>query len=102
MVRDMTQDNLRSAFGGESQAHMRYRIWAVTAEKKDSQMLLDYSMQLLMLNKYMQHYFKALRDCPGDFAVTSMAGFGYQKLLQIYKGAINMKYLNILKCILHT
>ena len=29
----MTQDNLRSAFGGESQAHMRYRIWADKAKK---------------------------------------------------------------------
>ena len=34
MVRAMTQDNLRSAFGGESQAHMRYRIWAQTAGKE--------------------------------------------------------------------
>ena len=29
----MTSDNLRSAFGGESQAHMRYRIWGNEAEK---------------------------------------------------------------------
>lgn len=30
----MTQTNLQSAFGGESQAHMRYRIWADTAKKE--------------------------------------------------------------------
>ena len=30
----MTQDNLRSAFGGESQAHMRYMIWGEAAEKE--------------------------------------------------------------------
>ncbi len=34
----MTQDNLRSAFGGESMAHMRYRIWGEKAKKKDSQL----------------------------------------------------------------
>ncbi len=26
-MKAMTAQNLRSAFGGESQAHMRYRIW---------------------------------------------------------------------------
>jgi len=30
----MTVQNLRSAFGGESQAHMRYLIWADKAEKE--------------------------------------------------------------------
>ena len=29
----MTQDNLRSAFGGESMAHMRYRIWGEKAKE---------------------------------------------------------------------
>ena len=30
----MTQDNLRSSFGGESQAHMRYNIWGPVATKE--------------------------------------------------------------------
>ncbi|MEM2914791.1 MAG: rubrerythrin family protein [Candidatus Bathyarchaeia archaeon] len=33
MVREMTETNLRSAFGGESLAHMRYSIYAEKAEK---------------------------------------------------------------------
>ena len=33
MVREMTETNLRSAFAGESQAHIRYRIFAERAEK---------------------------------------------------------------------
>lgn len=33
MVRDMTETNLRSAFAGESQAHMRYKIFAERAQK---------------------------------------------------------------------
>jgi rubrerythrin len=33
MVREMTETNLRSAYAGESQAHMRYAIYAERAEK---------------------------------------------------------------------
>ena len=33
LVREMTETNLRSAYAGESQAHMRYRIFAERAEK---------------------------------------------------------------------
>jgi rubrerythrin len=33
MVKEMTETNLRSAFGGESQAHIRYKIFADRAEK---------------------------------------------------------------------
>jgi rubrerythrin len=33
MVREMTENNLRSAFAGESQAHIRYKIFAERAEK---------------------------------------------------------------------
>ena len=35
MVRPMTESNLISAFAGESQAHMRYLIYAERAEDKD-------------------------------------------------------------------
>ena len=34
MVREMTETNLRSAYGGESQAHMRYLIFADRAKEK--------------------------------------------------------------------
>ena len=34
MVREMTETNLRSAYGGESQAHMRYAIYADRAKKE--------------------------------------------------------------------
>lgn len=34
MVRDMTETNLRSAYAGESQAHMRYAIFSERAEKE--------------------------------------------------------------------
>ncbi|WXG46737.1 MAG: rubrerythrin family protein [Candidatus Atabeyarchaeum deiterrae] len=34
MVREMTETNLRSAYGGESQAHMRYNTFAERAKDK--------------------------------------------------------------------
>ncbi|HHY93869.1 MAG TPA: rubrerythrin family protein, partial [Firmicutes bacterium] len=33
-MRKMTEDNLKAAFAGESQAHMRYLIFADKAEKE--------------------------------------------------------------------
>ncbi|MCK5562975.1 rubrerythrin family protein, partial [Candidatus Bathyarchaeota archaeon] len=33
-MRKMTEDNLKSAFAGESQAHMRYLIFANKAEQE--------------------------------------------------------------------
>ena len=33
MVKEMTETNLRSAYAGESQAHMRYKIFAERAER---------------------------------------------------------------------
>jgi rubrerythrin len=35
MVKEMTETNLRSAYAGESQAHMRYSIYAERAKKED-------------------------------------------------------------------
>ena len=32
-MRVFTRDNLRAGFAGESQAHMRYRIWGEKAKK---------------------------------------------------------------------
>ena len=34
MVKDMTEANLRNAYAGESQAHMRYLIYKEMAEKE--------------------------------------------------------------------
>lgn len=77
MVRAMTQDNLRSAFGGESQAHMRYRIWAKTAKKEgypNVARLFNATSDAEQVHATL--HFNALRDIAGDFPVTSMAGYG--------------------------
>lgn len=73
----MTQDNLRSAFGGESQAHMRYTIWADVAKKEgfpNVERLFNCTADAETIHANL--HFKALKDVHGDFAVTSMAGFG--------------------------
>lgn len=86
----MTQDNLRSAFGGESQAHMRYRIWGPVATKEG----FPVTGRLFMATSDAEQvhatlHFKALKDCPGDFAVTSGAAFGLSTTSENLVGAIN-------------
>lgn len=86
----MTADNLRSAFGGESQAHMRYRIWAEKAEKDGFPTVARLFMCTSDAEQvHATHHFKALKDQAGDFAVTSGAGFGYSTTSDNLQGAIN-------------
>ena len=76
-MNQMTSDNLRSAFGGESQARTRYNIWGNVAEKdgfKNVKRLFDATADAEKIHATL--HFKALRDVSGDCAVTSMAGFG--------------------------
>lgn len=86
----MTQDNLRSAFGGESQAHMRYRIWADVAKKEGFP-----NVKRLFLctsdaeEVHARLHFKALKDVKGDFTVTSGAGFGIGTTSENLQGGIN-------------
>jgi rubrerythrin len=86
----MTQDNLRSAFGGESQAHMRYRIWGEHATKEG----FPVTGRLFMATSDAEQvhatlHFKALKNIGGDFAVTSGAGFGLTNTSENLQGAIN-------------
>jgi len=86
----MTQDNLRSAFGGESQAHMRYRIWGEKAVKDG----FPNVGRLFMATSDAEQvhatlHFKALADISGDFAVTSGGGFGYGTTSENLQGGIN-------------
>ena len=76
-MNQMTSDNLRSAFGGESQARTRYNIWGDVAEKdgfKNVKRLFEATSDAEKIHATL--HFKALKDVSGDFAVTSMAGFG--------------------------
>jgi rubrerythrin len=88
-MNDMTANNLRSAFGGESQAHMRYRIWGDKA-KKDGFPTVG---RLFMATSDAEEvhatlHFKAFKDEVGGFSVNAMAEFGYGPTSENLKGAI--------------
>lgn len=85
----MTQENLRSAFGGESQAHMRYLIWGDAAKKEgfpNVKRLFDATSHAERVHATL--HFKALKDVHGDFTVTSGAGFGIGTTSENLAGAI--------------
>lgn len=73
----MTSENLRSAFGGESQAHMRYKAWGDVADKDGFPNVgrlfraISYAEEI-----HAKGHFRALKNEKGDFSVTSGAGFG--------------------------
>lgn len=86
----MTQDNLRSAFGGESQAHMRYRIWSEKATKDGFPNVGRLFMATSDAEQvHAKLHFKALGDVSGDFSVTSGAGFGLGSTSHNLQGGIN-------------
>ncbi|MBC8591527.1 rubrerythrin family protein [Wansuia hejianensis] len=86
----MTQDNLRSAFGGESMAHMRYRIWGEKAEKEGFPTVARlFKCTADAEEVHATLHFEALRDINGDFPVTSMAGFGLTNTSENLQGAID-------------
>lgn len=88
-MNDMTASNLRSAFGGESQAHMRYRIWADKANKDGFPTVARLFMATSDAEEvHATLHFKALRDQVGDFSVTSGAVFGYGTTSENLVGAI--------------
>lgn len=89
-MNDMTASNLRSAFGGESQAHMRYRIWGDKATRDG----FPNVGRLFMATSDAEQvhatlHFRALRDEGGDYAVTSMAGFGLGTTSENLQGGID-------------
>lgn len=76
-MKEMTQANLRSAFGGESQARNRYDIWGDVAAKDgfpNVGRLFHCTADAEKVHANL--HFKAMKDVKGDFLVASMAGFG--------------------------
>lgn len=69
--------NMRSAFGGESQAHMRYMIWGETAKKEGFPVVetvfkaISYAESI-----HAKSHFNVIKDEGGDHEVTCMGGFG--------------------------
>lgn len=76
-MRVATRDNLRSAFGGESQAATRYRIWGKHAKKEgfpNVERLFLATADAEVVHATL--HFEALKDEGGDALVASMGGFG--------------------------
>lgn len=86
---DMTAENLRSAYGGESQAYQRYMVWAEKAEEDGFPNVgvlfeaIAYAEQVHAAN-----HFRALENVKGDHLVASGAVFGYGDTVENLEGAI--------------
>jgi len=83
---DMTAENLRSAYGGESQAYQRYMVWGEKAEDDGFPNVgvlfeaIAYAEQVHAAN-----HFKALENVKGDHLVAS--------------GAVFVKIMRLSRCI---
>ncbi|HIE30529.1 TPA: rubrerythrin family protein [Candidatus Poribacteria bacterium] len=89
-MKDMTASGLRSAFGGESQAHIRYRVYANKAERDGFKNVARLFTAISFAEwVHAQNHFRTMRDVGGDFAVTSMAGFGLASTSDNLQVAIN-------------
>jgi rubrerythrin len=88
-MHDMTAANLRSAYGGESMAHMRYKVWGNKARDEG---LINVSRLFAAIafaeQVHAASYFHAMSDTAGAFLVASMAGFGVGSTSENLAGAI--------------
>lgn len=86
----MTADFLRSAYGGESMAHMRYLIWGESAKKAGFPNIgrlfeaIAYAEQVHATN-----HFNVLKDQVRDSSVTAGAVFGHTNIVENLQGAID-------------
>ena len=86
----MTAEFLRSAFGGESQAHMRYLVWGDHADKKGFKNIGRlYQAVAYAEQAHASGHFRELSKVAGGFSVTSGAEFGLGTVVENLQGAIN-------------
>ena len=76
-MKQMTEQNLINAFGGESMAHMRYLHFAITAKKEG----YDNVARLFEAVAYAEYihagdHYKELKHLNGGFVANSMGAFG--------------------------
>jgi len=88
-MHEMTAGNLRSAFGGESMAHMRYRIWAGKAEAEGFANVARLFRAIAEAEQtHAKGHFKAMGDLPGAFLCAAGGGFGLGTTAENLDGAI--------------
>lgn len=89
-MNEMTCENLKSAFGGESMAHTRYIFWGEAAKKEGFPNVgnlfkaISYAEQV-----HAGNHFRELKKEVGDASVTAGAGFGMTNTSENLQGAIN-------------
>ena len=85
----ITAANLRNAHGGESMAHMRYRIWGDMAEKQKFPNVARLFRAIASAETvHATNHYRELKDQFGDALCTSMAVFGAGSSSQNLEGGI--------------
>ena len=88
-VHPMTAGNLRSAFGGESMAHMRYVLWGHKAAAEGFKTTERLFRAIAHAERvHAGNHFAAMAGEAGAFLVASMAGFGMATTAKNLEGAI--------------
>jgi rubrerythrin len=89
-MHEITAGNLRSAFSGESMAHMRYKVWA---EKADLDGFPNVGRLFRAISRAEQAHasghFRALRSVGGASDVSAAGGFGLAGTSANLQGAID-------------
>lgn len=85
----MTADFLRSAYGGESMAHMRYLVWADHAEKGGFPNIARLYRAIAYAEQvHAGNHFTALKDETGGFKVDAGGEFGLKSVAENLAWAI--------------
>lgn len=86
----MTADFLRSAYGGESMAQMRYLFWGKQAEKEGFLNIGRLFKGIAFAEQvHAGNHFKELGQQQGDYTVAAGAVFGVGSIIENLQGAIN-------------
>jgi rubrerythrin len=88
-MHEMTATNLRSAYGGESMAHVRYRTWARRADRDGFPNVARLFRAIAFAEEvHANNHFEVLRRHAGAFTVCGGAGFGIGPTSSNLAGAI--------------
>ena len=86
----MTADFLRSAYGGESMAHMRYLIWGDAADHDVKPNIARLFRAIAFAEwAHARNHFQELKEQVGDYTVPAGAVFGQTSTVENLQGAIN-------------
>lgn len=86
----MTADFLRSAYGGESMAHMRYLVWGEAADKAGYPNIGRLFIAVAHAEWiHAKNHFTVLKEQVGDHTVPAGAVFGNTDIVENLQGALN-------------